>query len=217
MARRVASAVVALVLVVASAVVAEAAGAAQERSTARQQSSGDPVGLDFQGEDGGRADIDNREGEVAPPAARQRGAPSAPASAETVRFNRFGTAEMVTTSTTGGVLASGLSTDAVEAARQWIAMRPDLYGLTAEDAAGLEVLRNSPLGLGRSVLLRQKWGDLPAGIDGLIGVGVVNGSVVQAFGSSTRDTQLTGTLQLTAAEAVRQAVGGNPTVTVIGT
>jgi extracellular elastinolytic metalloproteinase len=215
MARRVVSAVVALVLVVASAVAAEAAGAGQERSTARQQASGDPQGLDFQGENGGRADIDNREGEVAPPAARQRGA--APATAEVVRWNRFGTAEMVTTSATGGVLATGLSTDAVEAARQWVALRPDLYGLTAEDAAGLELLRSSPLGFGRSVLLRQKWGDLPAGVDGLVGVGVVNGSVVQAWGSSTRDTQLTGTLQLTAVEAVRQAVGGNPTVTVVGT
>jgi len=212
MGRRIASAVVVLVLVVAvaSVGVAEAGGA---RAGQRQQAPGDPEGFDFQGEEGGRNDIDNRDGTVAPPAARQR---SAAPTNEVVRWNRFGTAEMVTTSATGGVLAEGLSADAVEAARQWVAMRPDLYGLTAEDAAALDVVRNAPLGFGRAVLLRQRFGDLPAGIDGQIGVGVVNGKVVQAWSSSTRDTQLTGALTLTAEQAVRQAVGPGPAITVVG-
>jgi extracellular elastinolytic metalloproteinase len=212
MARRFASAVAALVLVVAVASVgtAEAGGTGAGQ---RQQASGDQDGFDFQGEHGGRSDIDNREGTVAPSAAARR---SAAPPGEVVRFNRFGTAEMVTTSATGGVLAEGLSADPVEAAHQWIAMRPDLYGLTAEDAAALQVVRNEPLGMGHTVLLRQVFGGLPAGIDGQIGVAVVDGAIVQAWGSSTRDTELTGELQLTAEQAVAQAVGGNPTVRVVG-
>ena len=214
MARRVASAVVVLLLVVAvaSAGVADAGAA---RNQQRQQVSGGPEGFDFQGEVRGRNDLDAREGAVEPPAARQR---TAAAAGETVRWNRFGTAQIVTASTTGGVLAEGLSADPVEAARQWIALRPDLYGLSAGDVAGLEVLRNAPLGLGHAVLLRQRFGDsdLPAGIDGLVGVGVVDGAVVQAWSSLTRDTQVTGELQLSAADAVRRAVGSDAPVTVAG-
>src|SRR5262245_22924790 len=116
MARRVASAVVVLVFLVVTAT----AGATQPERTDRQhrqqQASGDPGTFDFQGEQGGRHDVDNRGGAVAPTAARQR---AAVAPGETVRFNRFGTAEMVTTSATGGFLAEGLSADPVEAARQW--------------------------------------------------------------------------------------------------
>jgi hypothetical protein len=210
MARRVASAVVVLLFLVASA----ATSAAQpERANRQAQASGGPEAFDFQGEQGGRHDIDNREGTVAPSAARQR---AAAAPGETVRFNRFGTAEMVTASSTGGVLAEGLSADPVEAARQWVALRPDLYGLSADYVAGMQVVRNAPLGAGRAILLRQTFGGLPAGIDGQVGVGVMNGKIVQAWSSLTRDTQLTGELQLTAEEAVRQAVGGNPTVRVVG-
>jgi hypothetical protein len=216
MARRLSSAVVAVLLVVAVASVG-AAEAGSARARPRQQASGDPAGFDFQGEQRGRDDLDARGGRVDPPVARQR---AAAAPGEIVRWNRFGTAEIVTASASatasGEALAEGLPADPVEAARQWVAQRADLYGLSAEDAAGLELLRSTPLGLGHAVLLRQTFGDLPAGIDGLVGVGVVDGTVVQAWSSLTRDTQLTGELELTAEDAVRRAVGGDGAVTAAG-
>ncbi|MGH9209298.1 MAG: M36 family metallopeptidase [Acidimicrobiales bacterium] len=158
----------------------------------------EPEGFDFQGELGGRQDVDARSGQVVPTAAQR-----AAATGETVRWNRFGTPHVVTSS--GSFVAEGLSADPVEAAQQWITARSDLFGLSAEDVAGLEVLRVSPVGAGHTVLLRQQFDGLPAGVDGLVGVGVVDGNVAHAWSSLTRDTEVTGEVQLTADEAVRQA------------
>ena len=157
-----------------------------------------PPGFDFQREVGGRQDLDARRGEVAPDARQRRAAPG-----QTVRWNRFGTPQMVTAP--GGFLAEGLPAAPEQAARQWIADRADLFGLNAEAVADLELLRVAPVGAGYSVLLRQRFGDLPAGIDGTVGVAVVDGKVAHAWSSLTRDTTLTGEVQLSAEEAVLAA------------
>src|SRR5262245_46141595 len=178
MARRLASAVVLLTFLAASATTGSAAQGQEEPDP--------PGGFDFQGEEGGRHDTDRREGSVAPPTDRQRG--GAGVEGETVRWNRFGTAQTVTRS--GGGLAEGPPADPETAARQWIAERPDLFGLGAEDVADLELLRVSPIGMGHSVLLRQRFATLPAGIDGLVGVALVGGTVAHAWSSLTRDTEV---------------------------
>jgi hypothetical protein len=178
-----------------------AASATTGSAAQGQEEPGGPGSFDFQGEEGGRQDTDRREGTVAPPTDRRRG--GAGVDGETVRWNRFGTAQTVTRS--GGGLADGLPADPETAARQWIAQRPDLFGLSAEDAAGLELLRVSPIGMGRSVLLRQQFGTLPAGIDGQVGVALVGGTVAHAWSSLTRDTEVTGDVELSVVEAVVEA------------
>lgn len=171
------------------------AGSAQQDpgATADQPS---PEGFDFQREQQGRQDFDARRGEV-PPTAEQR---TAAATEETVRWNRLGTPHLVTNS--GEYLAQGLSAEPVDAAREWITARRDLFGLSSEEVDELEVLRVSPVGAGHAVLLRQVFDDLTAGIDGLVSVGMVGGKVAHAWSSLTRDTEVTGDVQLSAEEAV---------------
>ena len=156
-------------------------------------------GFDFQREVEGRQDVDARRGEVAPTAQQRR----TTRTNQTVRWNRFGTPHVVSASS--GFLAEGLPADPVQAARQWITASRSLFGLSAEQVADLEVLRVSPVGAGHSVLLRQRFGELPAGIDGTVGVAVMNGKVVHSWSSLTRDTEVTGTVELSAEQAVTVA------------
>jgi hypothetical protein len=121
----------------------------------------------------------------------------------TVRWNAFGTPQMVTDS--DEFLAQGLSADPVAAAREWIAANNDLFGLSAQEVADLEVVRVSPLGDGHAVLLRQNFGELSAGIDGQVSVGVVDGKIAHAWSSLTRDTRVTGEVELSAEEAILAA------------
>jgi hypothetical protein len=155
--------------------------------------------FDFQRERQGRRDHDARRGRVQPNTTQR----AAVTSGETVRWNRLGTPAIVTQS--GAFLAEGLPADPVEAAREWIATNTDLFGLSAEEVANLEVLRTSPIGSGHAVLLRQRFDDLPAGVDGLVGVGVVDGKIAHAWSSLARDTNVTGEIQLSAQDAVRAA------------
>lgn len=184
--------VVAMLLVVGLS----STGSAQSSTGPAQQG---PEGFDFQREQQGRQDFDARHGEISPSVEQQ----VAVAREETVRWNRLGTPHVVTKP--GGFLAEGLSAEPVDAAREWIAANSDLFGLSAEDVAELEVLRVSPLGAGHAVLLRQRFDDLPAGIDGLVSVGVVDGKVAHSWSSLTRDTEVTGEVRLSAQEAVGAA------------
>jgi hypothetical protein len=121
----------------------------------------------------------------------------------TVRWNRFGTPHVV--ANPGGFVAEGLSADPVQAAREWIVSRSDLFGLSAEAVAALEVVRVAPIGAGRAVMLRQRFGGLPSGIDGTVDVAVIEGNVAYVSSSLTRDTTLAGEVRLTAEEAVGAA------------
>ena len=107
------------------------------------------------------------------------------------RWNKLGTPEVV--ARPGGYLATGLPSDPVAAAQEWIADNRELLGLSAESAANLEVVATNPIGDGASVLLRQRFGDLAAGLDGLIAVGVIDGKVAFVSSSLSKDTALSGT------------------------
>jgi len=156
--------------------------------------------FDFQREVKGRQDMDARRGVVAPTSQQRRGAPTG----VTVRWNRFGTPQTVTASGRflAEGLAEGLAADPVAAARQWLTDNQALFGLTAEQVAKLEVLRVSPVGAGHAVLLRQRFGDLAAGIDGTVGVAVAGGKVAHAWSSLTRNPKVTGTVAINAQDAV---------------
>ena len=153
-----------------------------------------------QGERVASADLDAREGREAP-SARQRSL--AAGLGVQISWNRFGTPHSI--SAADGVIASGLSGDAEVAARQWIARNRGLLGIDAAAAADLELISSAPIGAGRAVLLRQRFGGLAAGRDGLISIGVRDGQVASVTSSLAPDTSVTGTRDLDAAAAVRAA------------
>ncbi|HWS35552.1 MAG TPA: M36 family metallopeptidase, partial [Actinoplanes sp.] len=102
-------------------------------------------------------------------------------------------------------LASGLPADPVAAARAYVAGNRDVLGITATAAASLDVLTTQKAGEGSIVLLRQKFGDLEAGRDGLLSVGLRDGRVWYVSSSLARDAAAPQPATLTAADAERIA------------
>src|SRR5919106_345110 len=130
----------------------------------------------------GPLDQDNRKGRVEP-TARQRAL--AVAVEARARFNDLGTPGVLTS--TGRPLASRLPSDPVAAARAYVAGNRELLGLTPRAASSLEVVTVAPMGDGAAVLLQQRFGNLVAGYDGLLVVGVRDGMVFHVSGSLARD------------------------------
>jgi extracellular elastinolytic metalloproteinase len=160
-----------------------------------------PVTGGFQGENNDHAeDQDNRRGRVSP-TARQRNL--AERVAERARFNAFGTPALLTDGE--DPLTTGLPADPVAAARAYVARNLDLFGLTAEAADALEVVSVNRLGGGAAVLLRQRFGDLVAGHDGLLSVGVRDGAVYFVTSSLARTTEEPAAATLSPAQALRSA------------
>jgi extracellular elastinolytic metalloproteinase len=151
----------------------------------------------IQGEHAKLTDRDARTGYVAPTAQQRRLAARQGLKAA---WNRFGTPSSL--SVTRGSVATGLATVEVAAARQWIAANRALLGI---DPADLELLSAAPIGAGRAVTLRQRFGGLPTGRDGLIIVGVANGRVAYVSSSLAKETEVSGARRLSAADAVRAA------------
>ncbi len=140
-------------------------------------------------------DQDNRRGTVAPDA-RQRGA------APGVRFNALGTP-----SAEGpGTLASGLPADPVAAARAYLANPESGYGLDAASVGAMDVVLQRTIGDGTVVTLRQRFGDLPAGFDGLATLLVKGGAVLRVTGSLSRDASAPDPATITRDQAVTIAL-----------
>jgi extracellular elastinolytic metalloproteinase len=157
------------------------------------------AGPNVQGEEGALPNVDARRGRKAP-SERQRD--SVKSGSET-RFNKFGAPEAL--SDPGDYLATGLPSDDVAAARAYLSANRELLGLSESQLADLELVNAPDLGPGSAVLFRQTFGDLDAGRDGLVAVGVVDGKVAFLSSSLTTDTQLTGSVGLTPEAAVRAA------------
>jgi extracellular elastinolytic metalloproteinase len=154
----------------------------------------------FQGEDGGDRGKDVRQGRKAP-TPQQRDA--AAQSGLTVRFNEHGTPSTVTARR--GALQRGGPAGPVAAARGYLRDNRQLFGLSPAAVSDLEVVSVSPLGAGDAVLLRQRFGGLPAGLDGLVTVGVRDGQVLYASSSLSRDAGAPARATLSAGEAVLAA------------
>ncbi|GAA1646489.1 M36 family metallopeptidase [Actinoplanes couchii] len=144
--------------------------------------------------------IDNRKGSIAPTSKQRTLAADAGASA---RWNIFGTPASLTS--TKEPLASGLPAEPVAAARAYVAGNRDVLGITAAAAESLEVLTTRKAGEGSIVLLRQKFGDLEAGRDGLLSVGIRDGKAWYVSSSLARDAAAPQPATLTAADAERIA------------
>ena len=155
-----------------------------------------PPRVDIQGEQRGHADADRR-GRAASTAAQQRAAKG------TTRFGALGTPSVVVDA--GRPLATGLPADPTSAARAYLSRERALFGLSQEQVDGLEVVTVNPLGKGAAVLLRQVFGDLRTAHDGLVSVGVVDGTVVSVTSSLTRGTAQPQAARLSKAEAVEIA------------
>jgi extracellular elastinolytic metalloproteinase len=160
-----------LTIVSLAAALAVPATAARDRAAPRS-----PTG--FQGEEATPADVDRRAGQRAPTGAQLAAVDRIGAE---VRWNDFGTPRSLIRY--GGYLATGLPDDPVDAARTWLRQNRGLFRLSVTAIERLEVLRVAPIGGGHAVLLRQRFGGLPAAAGGLVTLGVDQGNV--AFVSSS--------------------------------
>ncbi|BBH70447.1 hypothetical protein ACTI_71320 [Actinoplanes sp. OR16] len=157
---------------------------------------------------------DNRRGRLTPTAEQRRGA------AETgalVRWNTLGTPAALTP--TGEPLAAGLPAEPVAAAQAYVASHLDVLGLSHSGADALEVLTKQQLGEGAVVIFRQRFGDLVAGRDGLLSVGVRDGQVWSVSSSLARDAAAPAPATLSKADAERIAAAdaGLTSPTVLAT
>ncbi|WP_235854355.1 M36 family metallopeptidase [Nonomuraea aridisoli] len=154
---------------------------------------------DFQAENHGKPDVDNRQGRVPPPAGAnaRRAGPAAD-----IRWNNLGTPATVTSAEP---LAEGLGADPVQAAKTYLKDNESVFGLSAEAVDALETVAANPIGDGHAVLLRQRFGDLPAGVDGLVSVGVTGGQVVHVTSSLSRETGAPPAAAITAEQAMEIA------------
>ncbi|MFY1620208.1 M36 family metallopeptidase [Micromonospora sp. WMMD736] len=147
------------------------------------------------------ADLDNRTGTAAPDA-RQRGL--ARAADPDARWNRLGTPQALGPGRTP--LATGLPADPEAAARAYLSANRDLYGMDAATVADLDRVLVRPIGSGTVVTLRQRFGDLPAGHDGLVTLAVSGGSVLAVNSSLARDTRAPAPATRTAEQAYADAL-----------
>ncbi len=154
----------------------------------------------FQDEDSAPEDKDSRAGKVAPRSAQRAAADRADAVA---RWNVYGTP--ATLLSTSEALASGLPAGPVAAAREYVATHRAQLGITDRAAESLEVLTTAPLGDASVVILRQRFGDLAAGYDGLLTLGIRDGAVWYVGSSLARDAQAPAPATLTKADAERRA------------
>src|SRR5687767_6823715 len=143
---------------------------------------------------------DSRKGRVAPSARQLAAVTEAGARA---RWNDFGTPAVLTS--TGRPLAEGLPADPVAAARAYVADNRAVLGLTERAAAALDVISVAPLGEGAAVVLRQRFGNLVAGRDGLLSVGVRDGAVWHVSSSLARDAGRPAAATLSADQAAQVA------------
>jgi extracellular elastinolytic metalloproteinase len=145
-------------------------------------------------------DVDNRTGHVEPTGSQRTLGAAGQARA---RFNALGTPSVVTAG--GGALATGLPADPVAAARAYIEANRELLGLTPRATASLDVVAVAPMGEGAAVVLQQRFGTLKAGHDGILVVGVRNGTVPYVSGTLARDSAQPAPALLSAGEAKRIA------------
>jgi extracellular elastinolytic metalloproteinase len=148
-------------------------------------------------------DADYRTGAITPNASQKSVAAKV---GGRVTFNNLGTPAALS-GPVGKPLATGLTGGTPDAvARQYLAASQSLFGLDAKAVDALETVQVSPLGTGAVVLLRQRFGDLPAGRDGLVAVTVKDGSVIRVTSSLSRATDAPAPATLTRDDALTIAL-----------
>jgi hypothetical protein len=181
--------VITAVVLLSTAMVAS--GAAAEPPSAPTTSPSVPA-------DGhGQRDKDNR-GHANPTSAQV----SAAAKFTSVRWNALATPASIGPAT----LATGLAADPVAAARQFLVQNQGTFGLDDAAVSAMDVLGVSPIGTASAVLLRQRFGDLVAGRDGMVMVLAQNGNVLRVTSSLSRDNSAPAPATLSRDDAVAAAL-----------
>jgi extracellular elastinolytic metalloproteinase len=156
--------------------------------------AGDPLGAEYNF-------VDNRPGTAAP----SQGQRSLVAGGQVVaRWNKLGTPASL--AGTARPLAAGLSGDPETVARQYLKRSLGLFALRAADVDTLETIARTPIGNGTVVLLRQRYGALPAAHDGLVAVAVKGGDVLRVSSSLSPRTDQPAGSRITAAAALAHAL-----------
>ncbi|MFC7490229.1 MULTISPECIES: M36 family metallopeptidase [unclassified Knoellia] len=124
-------------------------------------------------------DVDVRKAKAAPSAAQQAAAASSRnqrgSGGGAVTWNRLGSVGSITPSGTTP-LATGLGSDPLVAARAYLVENAAAFGVTAADITAMQHVSTNKIGDTSVVMLRQTFGGVEAGIDGLVVVAVDNGS-----------------------------------------
>ena len=115
----------------------------------------------------GFTDVDARDGQVAPTAARRTGSRALGAVGPLHPLRHTGSLIPY-----GGPLFSAYTGDAVTVARTWLKGNASLFRMTPAEVDALPVLddQGPAGGAGHAVLFRQQYGGLPAAQDGLVDV-----------------------------------------------
>jgi Zn-dependent metalloprotease len=132
-----------------------------------------PSVLDFQGEQSQNRDVDNRG--TVQPTDKQRSLAATTATTG-VQWNRYGTPATLFPRTDTQRKSSAAS-DPVAVARGFLADNRDTFGISEQSINAMDVLVNEPMGQGSYVMLRQRFGSVPATLDGLAAFGIQNGAV----------------------------------------
>ncbi|MET0495989.1 MAG: M36 family metallopeptidase [Actinoplanes sp.] len=185
--------ILAATTIIATAPIGANAAPATPAPTAATPLTGDDLGAEYEF-------VDNRGG-VAAPSAAQR---SLVRDDNLVtRWNNLGTPASVTPAK--GILAAGLKGDAEAVARGYLKNSVGLFSLQTAAVDELETIAETKIGAGTVVLMRQRYGNLPAAHDGLVAVAVKGGDVLRVTSSLSPRTgapepaTLTGPQALTAA------------------
>ncbi|MFI5934476.1 M36 family metallopeptidase [Actinoplanes sp. NPDC051494] len=120
------------------------------------------------------------------------------------RWNKLGTPASVTP--LDGPLAAGFTGDAETVARTYLKGQTGLFALRPAAVDELETVAVSTIGEGAVVLLRQRFGGLPAAHDGLVAVAVKDGEVLRVTSSLSPRTDTPAAATLPAAEALAGAL-----------
>lgn len=162
-----------------------------------------PSGPGFQSENTGHHDLDNRTG-VLTPTARQR---SLAAAVVSVRWNRYGTpatvVPRVATAPAGAQAAA--SVDPLVTAHRYLTDNRELFGLSPDAVNAMDLIADVPMGKGRLIMLRQRFGDLPSALDGLVALGEVGNQVVYVTSSLSKDSGQPAPATLSAGDALAAA------------
>jgi extracellular elastinolytic metalloproteinase len=142
-----------------------------------------------------------------------RGAAAAPSATQrslvrddnlVTRWNNLGTPASVTPAK--GRLAAGLKGNAETVARTYLKNNLGLFSQRAAAVDQLDVVASTRIGAGTVVLLRQRYGSLPAAHDGLVAVAVKGGEVLRVTSSLSPRTDAPAPATLTAAAALTGAL-----------
>ena len=156
--------------------------------------TGDPLGDEHEF-------VDNRAGSAAPSAAQR----SLVGGGDFVaRWNKLGTPASLAAAK--GALATGLKGDAETVAREYLKNSVGLFALQAAAVDDLETIAQTPVGAGTVVLLRQRFGGLPAAHDGLVAVAVKGGDVLRVTSSLSPQTAKPAPARLRTGEALTGAL-----------